>query len=109
MASGVSLFPTLRSFAGRWKRRILGGPETRRAAYKRVWNAQAGSEVVVQHEGPAAEHLFGQEFGKADEFVAHAARAPHVVVSVAVQHERRCRAREVELGQLLCPGREGRG
>jgi SAM-dependent methyltransferase len=35
----------VRAFLGRWKRRLLGGPETRRAAYARVWDAQAGTEA----------------------------------------------------------------
>jgi ubiquinone/menaquinone biosynthesis C-methylase UbiE len=42
MTTPSALLP-IRQFLGRWKRRILGGPETRRAAYKAVWNAQAKS------------------------------------------------------------------
>lgn len=37
-----------RAVAGRLKRRLLGGPETRRAAYKTVWNAQAKSEDAAK-------------------------------------------------------------
>lgn len=43
-----SMLVPVRRFAGRWKRRLLGGPETRRAAYKAVWNAQAKSEAAAK-------------------------------------------------------------
>ncbi len=59
----------------------------------------------MQHQRPAAEHLFGEEFGEADELITGRARASHVIVGIAVQHERGRRSREIELGQLLRPRR----
>jgi SAM-dependent methyltransferase len=38
----------LRRLAGRLKRRLLGGPETRRAAYRAVWDAQARTEAEAK-------------------------------------------------------------
>lgn len=38
----------LRRLAGRVKRRLFGGPETRRAAYQQVWDAQAGTEDAAK-------------------------------------------------------------
>jgi SAM-dependent methyltransferase len=39
---------SLRALVGRWKRWVLGGPETRRAAYRRVWDAQARTEAAAK-------------------------------------------------------------
>lgn len=46
--SPVSSLTTLRRLAGRVKRQLLGGPETRRAAYKQVWDGQAGTEDAAK-------------------------------------------------------------
>jgi SAM-dependent methyltransferase len=48
MPSPLSFVPGVRRVAAGWKRRLLGGPETRRAAYKAVWNAQSKSEDAAK-------------------------------------------------------------
>ncbi|HVK16349.1 MAG TPA: hypothetical protein VM533_05325, partial [Fimbriiglobus sp.] len=47
MTDGV-VFARLRSAARAVKRKLLGGPETRRAAYKAVWNAQSATEDAAK-------------------------------------------------------------
>jgi hypothetical protein len=62
----------------------------------------------VEEEVPAPEQLLGQELGQAAP--AHVGGVggaePHQIEDVAVQHEHRGRAREVQLGQLAGPRRE---
>src|SRR4029079_12053562 len=61
-----------------------------------------------QHERPAAEHLLGEELRQhAVAAFLVGADAEHVV-GVAVQHERRGRAREIELRELRGPRGEPR-
>ena len=69
--------------------------------------AQSAPEVVVQHQRPAAEQLLREELRQhaVARFVVIDAKE---IVGVAVQDERRRRAREVQIRQLRGPWRQPR-
>ena len=68
-------------------------------------HAKPAAQVVVQHERPSAEELLGEELREnavAFGLCVH----PKQVVRVAVEHEGRSGAREIEIGELVRPGRD---
>ena len=70
-------------------------------------HAQAAAEIVVQHQRPAAEHLLGQELREhAVRAIVRRRRRCARSRSVAVEHERRRRAGEIQLGELCGPRRK---
>src|SRR4029078_11888572 len=65
--------------------------------------AQAAAEVVVQHQRPAPEELFGEKVGQDAVARPVAGADAEQIGGVAVQHERRRGAGEIEVGQLRRP------
>ena len=69
--------------------------------------AQPAPEVVVQDQRPASEQLLGEELGEHAVALRPGVHAEQVV-GVAVQHERRGRAGEEQVGDLVGPRRDPR-